>query len=495
MPKSSFGELLRKPIFLQAFKSMSDLKTVPKGLRKEEVERGNFKPAPIPYIPVEDDVVEKVKSESIRTYKVKIDDKTSVNASVWTGGSPEGFLIHVISAMGYIERCKLCYSWTSFKKEIDEYVRDVANFKTLLVDAKDDLKKAEDDARQAIAAQEVTAAGEENVAIAPNVPPDIQQAITSAKNTVARWMGQIKSTKEAIQVANKEKQKAGDAIFALYENLLHDTALLKWNGIVAKQIGVTSWTDLKGNEHKNTTRAKTPKSFKDCVQFHLLQVFNDDAAERQKFYLSTLKKPAKVTIRHFAARVEQLNSYINHLPGLVDSPKALPSTKKAKAYDEAELAQAILRMCPTKWQDHFNLTQGIIPQSLRHTIETLKNIEQFQESSKPPAKPNGDGKKGSDGKRKVNFQDKKVPRKKSRTGKFCDLCKKHGGAHMSHNTADCKRYSKDGSLKKGFKKPDGHGNPKGNQSFATFVTKLDERFAAMTDAIKDMNKKRESDYE
>ena len=55
-PKSSFGALLRKPVFLHAYKIMSDQKTVPKGLREHEVERGNFKKLPIPYIPVEDEI-------------------------------------------------------------------------------------------------------------------------------------------------------------------------------------------------------------------------------------------------------------------------------------------------------------------------------------------------------------------------------------------------------------------------------------------------------
>ena len=81
VPKSSFGKLLRKPVFLQAYKAMSDQKTVPKGLRENEVERGNFKKPPIPYIPVEDEIGEKVKHDS-RTFKVKLDNKTTVNASV-----------------------------------------------------------------------------------------------------------------------------------------------------------------------------------------------------------------------------------------------------------------------------------------------------------------------------------------------------------------------------------------------------------------------------
>ena len=72
---------------LHAYKIMSDQKTVPKGLRENEVERGNFKKLLIPYIPVEDKIGEKVKHEAL-TFKVKIDDKITVNASVWTGRNP-----------------------------------------------------------------------------------------------------------------------------------------------------------------------------------------------------------------------------------------------------------------------------------------------------------------------------------------------------------------------------------------------------------------------
>ena len=66
---------------------MSDQKTVPKGLRGNKVECGNFKKPPVPYIPVDDEIGEKVKSEA-RTFKVMLDEKTTVNASIWTGGNP-----------------------------------------------------------------------------------------------------------------------------------------------------------------------------------------------------------------------------------------------------------------------------------------------------------------------------------------------------------------------------------------------------------------------
>ena len=55
---------------------------------------------------------------------------------------------------------------------------------------------------------------------------------------------------------------------------------------------------------------------------------------------------------------------------------------------------------------------------------------------------------------------------------------------MTHNTGDCKRYNKDGSTKKGFKKSGSQAEPKGNQNFATI---LKEGLAEMTKILKDKN--------
>ena len=60
---------------------------------------------------------------------------------------------------------------------------------------------------------------------------------------------------------------------------------------------------------------------------------------------------------------------------------------------------------------------------------------------------------------------------------------------MTHNTANCKKFGMDGSLKKGFKKSNGQSDLKGNQNFATI---LKEGFAEMNKILKDTktNKKR-----
>jgi hypothetical protein len=45
--------------------------------------------------------------------------------------------------------------------------------------------------------------------------------------------------------------------------------------------------------------------FDDCVMFHLLTVFPNNAAEQEKYYLSNmLKKPQRVGIHQFEQHIE-----------------------------------------------------------------------------------------------------------------------------------------------------------------------------------------------
>ena len=72
-----------------------------------------------------------------------INDKTTVNASVWTGGNPEGFFIHVISAIGYIESSKLFeHCWVSAKNQVDKYTKDAQEVREYVNDLTNKLKKA-----------------------------------------------------------------------------------------------------------------------------------------------------------------------------------------------------------------------------------------------------------------------------------------------------------------------------------------------------------------
>ena len=66
--------------------------------------------------------------------------------------------------------------------------------------------------------------------------------------------------------------------------------------------------------------------------------------------------------------------------------------------------------------------------------------------------------------------------KKVRFEKSCELCKKHGGAHTTHATKDCRKYKKDSMLKANFhaaKKAGNKPNP-AEQLFAQLSKKLDK---------------------
>jgi hypothetical protein len=84
-------------------------------------------------------------------------------------------------------------------------------------------------------------------------------------------------------------------------------------------------------------------------------------AERQKYYISPyIKKLQKIPIRNFADRIENLNSYIPLLPGLVDSPLGA-NMKRAGTLDEPKLAQLLLQLVPQAQQDQYLLIKGKIP--------------------------------------------------------------------------------------------------------------------------------------
>jgi hypothetical protein len=184
----------------------------------------------------------------------------------------------------------------------------------------------------------------------------------------------------------------------------------------------------------------------------------------------------RVSIRQFVQRVEQLNSYIAQLPCWYYSPSVKVKTVPMNmSFTEADLASHVLQMCPYTWQDQYNLHEkGGAPTDIRSLLQSLEAIEHVcgQEGSSK-SNPSCDKKAShieKKGTKRPGTESPRVP-KKVRTKKHCDLCKKHGGAHTTHNTRDCRRFEKDGTFraaKKGRKSP----NPT-KQSFAQLGDKLD----------------------
>jgi hypothetical protein len=272
----------------------------------------------------------------------------------------------------------------------------------------------------------------------------------------------VEESKASLKDALLEKKKAQEAkataaegFFLLYANLLSKDARFRWDKIVASQVGAAPWTDIQGNKYEKE-RCKSMETFQDCITFHLLDMFPGDAAKQQRYYISNvLKKPQRVPVRYFFQRVEHLNGYLSYLPCTYDSPCATVSTKPVVAYEEAELASLLLRMCPESWQDQYDLTQDSLPQSVRKLLGVLENVEQVvanfdaKEKATRESSEKATRKRNKDKRMGTGSHEVRVP-KKVRVEKSCALCQKHGGAHTTNNTGECRKYEKDGTLKKSF---------------------------------------------
>ncbi len=90
--------------------------------------------------------------------------------------------------------------------------------------------------------------------------------------------------------------------------------------IVREQTEADPFKDLQGVSRKGP-KGLLRESFNECIMFHLLTVFPNNAAEQGKYYFSNvLKKPQRVGKCQFVKCVEQLNAYVAQLPCWYYSP-------------------------------------------------------------------------------------------------------------------------------------------------------------------------------
>ncbi len=344
----------------------------------------------------------------------------------------------------------------------------------------------------------------EALAAQPNDPKEttVEASDKSSATLRAETKAELKQALKAVAEATTKRDKAAEDMFLLYANLLSVVARYAWNKIVHEQTYANPYMDLQWLTRKGP-QGMSCKSFKDCVMFHLLTVFPNNAAEQERYYITNvLKKPQRVSVRQFVQRVEQLNSYILQLPCCYYSPSMKANTIPMNMlFAEADLSSHILPMCPYAWQDQYNLhKKGGTPVDMRSLLLSLEAIERVcglegSQKSNPSCNEKAlhSKKKGT---KQPGTDSPRVP-KKVRTEKHCDLCKKHGGAYTTHNTCDCRWFKKDGTEKSNFRAPK-KGRKKNNptkQSFTQLSKKLDklEQVIKKRDTKKWMRRSSDSD--
>jgi hypothetical protein len=133
------------------------------------------------------------------------------------------------------------------------------------------------------------------------------------------------------ETAKNKREAAATKMFQFYTNLLSLDSKYAWNKIVREQPEADLFKDLQGVPRKGP-RGLLRESFDECLMFHLLTVFLNNAAKQEKYYLSNvLKKPQRVGIRQSVQRVEQLNAYVAQLPCWYYSPSYIAGMMPANA--------------------------------------------------------------------------------------------------------------------------------------------------------------------
>ncbi len=205
----------------------------------------------------------------------------------------------------------------------------------------------------------------------------------------------LKKAKEAADNAKDKAKSAVKDMFQLYVNLLSVNAKYPWNKILKEQTQPNPYTDLQCVS-KNGPRGPLCKSFDDCMMFHFLTVFPNNAAEQERYYLkNVLKKPQRVSVHQFVQCVEQLNTCIGQLPCWFYSPRLVNVL-----FTEADLASHVLQKCPFTWQDQFNLhKKGMTSVDMRSLLMSLEVIDcictQEKSNAQSGNKASNKGKKGN----------------------------------------------------------------------------------------------------
>jgi hypothetical protein len=148
-------------------------------------------------------------------------------------------------------------------------------------------------------------------------------------------------------------------------------------------------------------------------------------------------------------------------PTIKNSPMAVASTELGNApFNEATHTSIILSHLLVAWRNQYNLTHKTVPESSRAMLLDLENIEKMQvekcnvkakaskaKAATAPAELRVPKKRANAG-----GTDKGTPQK-GRTAKYCKWCKAANGPFMTHDTAECCRFEKDGSPKDRLVKP------------------------------------------
>ncbi len=179
-----------------------------------------------------------------------------------------------------------------------------------------------------------------------------------------------------LQISQKAHNKSIAEMYEQLRHLLSGDAQSQWDCVCREMHERDSWAAVNGQVTKGRC-LQMWMSLLDCLELHKLTVFSADVAERQRFYIQqAVRKLQRATVRQHISRMGVLNDYVNHLPTLKDSSKAVPTMKKGNIpFGKANLAAIVLSSVSMLWQNQYNLNHSTVPKSTRTLLPDLAAIE------------------------------------------------------------------------------------------------------------------------
>ena len=157
--------------------------------------------------------------------------------------------------------------------------------------------------------------------------------------------------------------------------------------------------------------------------------------------------------------MEILNIYIGMLPTIKNSSLAVASTELGNIpFTKATHASIILSQLPLAWRNQYNLMHQTVPELPRTMLQDLETIQKVIAKRYT-------NKARTDKANAAKANEPRVPKKrrgegsewgthkKGQSNKYCRWCKAVDGPFTTHDTSECRRFSKDGSQKDKATKP------------------------------------------
>ena len=339
-------------------------------------------------------------------------------------------------------------------------------------------------------------------------------SLINAKKTAIRNLGRNSDEEKAELEAAISELKATcksvqEEAYHLFEKLLDQSLVPKWQEIVKEQCDEGGYIDLNGRK-KPTKRGRTFFALKACYLQVLLEVAPQDAAERHRRYISTtIRKNELVTCPQLISRMVMLNEMTSYLPcmkHMEGSPAEMP--RMDVPFSELEMCTHVLAALPVDLTVAYWAAKGMhFPTSLKALQEDLKRVEAQHKRSAlaieairikagiPKKSDQSQGKsslkmsgpedripKKGKGKLDANAAGEGGPKNSNCREKHCTLCAKWSPhTKNTHNTKECRKWNRDGTpLRKAAS-----SKPRGNYA-------IEQVSGGFAEALSEMRKEQKS---